>query len=174
MKKYALYCRVSSAEQNTETQLVALREYCQRMGYQNAREYVDDGFSGKDQNRPAFERLLADIRAGRVDCLICWKLDRIGRSLKHLLNLFEEFKNRGIEFVSITQNINTSTPEGQMFLQLLGVFSEYERGLIVSRTKSGLERARKQGKKLGRPFGSKDGKRRRKSGYYARWQKKSK
>ena len=171
MKKYALYCRVSSAEQNTETQLVALREYCQRMGYQNAREYVDDGFSGKDQNRPAFERLLADIRAGRVDCLICWKLDRIGRSLKHLLNLFEEFKNRGIEFVSITQNINTSTPEGQMFLQLLGVFSEYERGLIVSRTKSGLERARKQGKRLGRPFGSKDSKRRRRSGYYARWQK---
>jgi DNA invertase Pin-like site-specific DNA recombinase len=169
MKRVALYARTSMADQNSETQLMALRDYCGRMGYQAAGEYVDNGFSGKDDKRPAFERLLADLRARNVDCVVVYKLDRIGRSLKHLLNLFEEFKNLGVEFISFTQNINTNTPEGKMFWQMLGVFAEYERELIVARTKAGLERARRQGKSLGRPCGSKDTKRRRKSGYLRRW-----
>jgi DNA invertase Pin-like site-specific DNA recombinase len=91
-----------------------------------------------------------------------------------LLNLFEEFKNRGVEFISLTQNISTVTAEGKMFWQLLGVFAEYERELIVSRTKSGLARARKEGKTLGRPAGKKDSKPRGNSGYIYRWANKGK
>jgi len=169
MKKVALYVRVSMADQNIETQKMALEDYCKRMNYEITDNYQDNGFSGKNDNRPNFERLLADVRANKVDCVLVYKLDRIGRSLKHLLNLFEEFKNLGVEFISLTQNINTNTPEGKMFWQMLGVFAEYEREMIVARTKSGLDRARKQGKTLGRPNGSKDKKRRRLSGYLRRW-----
>jgi DNA invertase Pin-like site-specific DNA recombinase len=172
MKNISIYARTSMADQNAETQLMALRDYCQRMSYQIVDVYVDNGFSGKDQNRPQFERLLGDMRTGKVNCVLVYKLDRIGRSLQHLISLFAEFKNRGVEFVSLTQQIDTQTPEGKMFWQLLGVFAEYERELIVSRTKAGLERARRQGKRLGRPKGSTDKKRRRLSGYYARWQSK--
>lgn len=174
MKKVGLYGRTSMADQNLETQLMALRDYCIRMGYQIVEEYVDSGFSGKDDKRPAFEHLLADIRANKIDCVVVYKLDRIGRSLKHLLNLFEEFKNLGVDFISLTQNISTDTPEGKMFWQMLGVFAEYERELIVARTKAGLERAKRQGKSLGRPQGSLDGRPRRKAGYLNRWIKESK
>ena len=169
MKKVGIYARVSCSDQNIETQLGPLRDYCQRIGVETQSEYIDNGFSGKDDNRPQFECLLDDIRANQLDCVVVYKLDRIGRSLKHLLYLFEEFKNRGVEFISLTQNIDTHTPEGKMFWQMLGVFAEYERELIVARTKSGLERAKRQGKILGRPKGSKDTKRRRMSGYLRRW-----
>lgn len=168
-KEIAIYIRVSTVDQNSETQTMALHDYCKRMDYVISDEYVDNGFSGKNDNRPEFERLLKDIRAGRTRCLLVYKMDRLGRSLQHLLNLFEEFRNRGVEFISMTQNINTSTPEGKMFWQMLGVFAEYERELIVSRTMAGLQRAKRQGKTLGRPVGSRDRKRRRLSGYIARW-----
>lgn len=167
--KVGIYARVSTEDQKTDTQLLPLKDYCARMNYEVSREYVDHGFSGKDNNRPAFEDLLADMRAGKIDCVVCYKLDRVGRSLKHLLNLFEEFKNRGVHFISLSQNINTSTPEGRMFLKMLMVLAEYERELIVSRTKDGLARALRQGKRLGRPKGQKDRKERCKSGYYQRW-----
>jgi DNA invertase Pin-like site-specific DNA recombinase len=168
-KDIVLYVRVSTIEQNAETQLMALRDYCQRMNYRITREYIDSGYSGKDDKRPAFEELLADVRSDKVRCIIVYKLDRIGRSLRHVLALFEEFKHKGIEFIATTQNINTTTPEGKMFFQLLGVFGEYERELIVSRTLAGLQRAKKQGKQLGRPVGKKDGRPRKKSGYFVRW-----
>ena len=174
MKKVVLYIRVSTMDQNSETQKLALEDYCKRMMYEITDIYQDNGFSGKTNNRPEFERLLSDIRANKVSCILVYKLDRIGRSLKHLLNLFEEFKNLGVEFISLTQNINTTTPEGKMFWQMLGVFAEYEREMIVARTRSGLERAKRQGKTLGRPSGSKDKKQRRKSGYINRWTKERK
>lgn len=164
-----VYVRVSSESQNVESQLFPLRDYCKRMGLASVEEYVDNGFSGKDDKRPAFERLMVDIRAGKLDGVLVFKLDRIGRSLRHLLGLFEEFKNSGVEFISLTQNINSDTPEGKMFWQMLGVFAEYEREIIVSRTLSGIAKARRQGKTLGRPTGRKDSKPRRKSGYINRW-----
>ncbi len=167
--RVVLYARVSTQDQNTDTQVTALRDYCARMGYQVAEEYVDQGFSGKDNKRPEFERLLADMRQGRLDTIVVYKLDRIGRSVIHLLNLFEEFKNRGVGFISLTQNINTQTAEGRMFLKMLMVLAEYERELIVSRTLDGLARAKRQGKKLGRPQGKKDGRPRAKAGYYLRY-----
>ncbi len=167
--KVGLHARVSTSDQNIETQLTILRDYCTRIGYEVADEYVDSGFSGKDDRRPEFERLLADVRQGRFAAVVVYKLDRIGRSLKHLLNLFEEFKARGIGFVSLSQNIDTTTPEGRMFLQMLMVLAQYERELIVARTLAGLERARREGKRLGRPKGRKDREPRRKSGYHLRW-----
>ncbi len=169
--KIGLYARVSKDEQNIETQLVALKDYCQRNNYKITETYLDNGISGSTDNRPAFNKMLEDMRNGKINCVIVYKLDRIGRSLQHLLNLFEEFKNRDIEFISLTQNINTNTPEGKMFLRMLMVLAEYERELIVSRINSGLDRARAEGKTLGRPFGSKDTKRRKRSGYLLRWQK---
>jgi len=168
--KIGLYCRVSKNEQNIETQLVALRDYCQRNNYEIVEEYLDNGVSGAKDSRPAFDKLVADMRARRFNCVLTYKLDRIGRSLQHLLNLFEEFTNRGIEFISLTQNINTSTPEGKMFLRMLMVLAEYERELIISRINGGLDRARAEGKRLGRPNGAKDTKRRKRSGYLLRWQ----
>lgn len=165
-----LYARTSKSEQNTETQLVALRDFCQRENYEAFKEYIDNGVSGAKDNRPAFNELIEDIRAKRINCVLVYKLDRVGRSLQHLLNLFEEFQNRGIEFISLTQNINTSTPEGKMFLRMLMVLAEYERELIVSRIKSGLDRARKEGKPIGKR--GPDKKRRKRSGYLLRWQNK--
>ncbi|MFA5112912.1 MAG: recombinase family protein [Candidatus Margulisiibacteriota bacterium] len=170
-KEVVLYARTSTTEQTPENQMLAIREYCARMKYKVTAHYVDDGYSGKNDKRPAFERLITDIRANKIGCVVVYKLDRIGRSLQHLLNLFEEFKSQKVEFISITQNINTQTPEGKMFWQMLGVFAEYERELIVARTKAGLYRAVKQGKVLGRPQGSKDTKRRKVSGYHQRWAK---
>lgn len=167
--KVGIYSRVSMRDQNIETQRVAIKDYCERSNLDIADEYADVGFSGKDDKRPEFDRLLFDMRTDRINCVVVYKLDRIGRSLQHLLNLFAEFKNRGVEFISISQSIDTTTPEGRMFLKLLMVFAEYEREMIVERTFEGLNRAKKQGKTLGRPNGSKDKKRRRKSGYIARW-----
>ena len=172
MKKVAVYARVSTSDQNVTTQVLPLREYCQRLGYEVIGEYADSGFSGKDDRRPAFERLLADMRAGKFDGVVCYKLDRVGRSVKHLLQLFEEFERRKIGFVSLSQNIDSTTPEGRMFLQMLMILAQYERELIVSRTLSGLERARKQGKTLGRPPGIKDSRPRTRSGYYLRYARK--
>jgi len=168
--KIGLYARVSKQDQNLQTQLVALRDYCQRNNYQIVEEYLDNGISGATESRPAFNKMTEDMRAGEINCVMVYKLDRIGRSLQHLLNLFEEFKNRGIEFISLTQNINTNTPEGKMFLRMLMVLAEYERELIVCRINSGLDRARAEGKTLGRPNGAKDTKRRKRSGYLLRWQ----
>ena len=166
MKEIVTYCRTSMTDQNTETQRLALKNFCEGMNYKISDEYIDNGWSGKNQHRPQFERLLADVRAGKVKTVMVTKLDRVGRSLQHLITLFAEFKNRGIEFISITENINTQTPEGKMFWQLLGVFAEYERELIVSRTKAGLARARAEGKQLGRPKGRKDSKPRQRKGYF--------
>ncbi|MBF0570826.1 MAG: recombinase family protein [Candidatus Omnitrophica bacterium] len=165
MRELVIYCRTSMSDQNTETQRLALKEYCQRMNYKITDEYIDNGWSGKNEHRPQFERLLADVRAGKVSCVLVTRLDRVGRSLQHLISLFAEFKNRDIEFISLSENINTQTPEGKMFWQLLGVFAEYERELIVSRTRAGLARARAEGKRLGRPKGRKDSKPRVRRGH---------
>ena len=183
--KVAIYIRVSKGEQNPETQNVLLRQYYQN----NSLEVFDiyeDRCTGKSDSRPAFDRLMADMRDKRFKTIVVYKLDRIGRSLQHLLQLFQEFNNRHINFISITQNINTTTPEGKLMLRVLMIMSEYERELIVSRTKDTLDRYQKdiedkgffvdregnKHKKLGRPKGSKDKKPERpKAGYYRRWER---
>lgn len=167
--KVAIYARVSTLDQSLNTQLLLLREYCTRQGFHDVVEYEDRGFSGKDDSRPAFQSLLKDVRENKINCVVVYKLDRIGRSIRHLLNLFEEWKSKNVEFISLTQNINTATPEGKLFWMILMVLAQYERELIISRTVAGLERARKEGKILGRPKGRKDKNPRRTSGYVERW-----
>tara|TARA_Y100000310_G_scaffold297318_1_gene330214 strand:- start:40 stop:615 length:576 start_codon:yes stop_codon:yes gene_type:complete len=170
--KVAVYCRVSTRDkQDITTQQTFLEEYAEREELEVYKIYLDIGESGSKDSRPQFDLMLSDMRIKQFKGILVYKLDRIGRSLQHLINLFEEFKNRGIEFISATQNINTITPEGKMFLRMLMVLAEYERELIVNRINVGLTRARKQGKTLGRPTGSKDTKRRRTSGYIQRWTK---
>ncbi len=166
--KVAIYARISTKEQDITTQLSYLQDYCKRNDLEVVAVYKDVGQSGSRESRPEFDTLLYSMRAGEFEGIVVYKLDRIGRSLSHLLNLFEEFKNRKVAFISATQNIRTDTAEGRMFLRMLMVLAEYERELIVSRINDGLDRARKQGKKLGRPKGKKDSKPRRKSGYYLR------
>lgn len=172
--KVAIYARVSTAEQTTETQLLPLRDYCQRNCYEIYEQYIDDGFSGKDDKRPAFERMLNDMRGKKFECIVVWKIDRVGRSLQHLLNFLAELRKRNVHFVSTTEQIDTSTPHGELIWNIMGAFAQFERSIIVSRTKAGLERAKKEGKTLGRPKGSKDLKLRRVSGYYMRWMKRGK
>jgi DNA invertase Pin-like site-specific DNA recombinase len=168
--KVAIYYRVSTADkQDIGMQQKAVRDYCSRESVEIIQEYSDVGVSGKKESRPEFDRLLNDMRNKSFDCIVVYKLDRIGRSLSHLVKLFEEFSKRDIKFISVTQSINTITPEGRMFLHMLMVLAEYERELTISRINSGLDRVRAEGRLLGRPKGSTDKKRRRTSGYINRW-----
>lgn len=170
--KTAMYVRVSTRDkQDVNTQIEYLKDYCKREGLKVFNIYQDVGESGSKDSRPQFDIMLNDMRAGKFKGILVYKLDRIGRSLSHLVKLFEEFKKRNMAFISATQAINTTTPEGRMFLHILMTLAEYERELTVNRIKAGLERARKQGKAVGKR--GKDKKRRRKAGYYARWSKKT-
>lgn len=181
--KVGIYARQSTEKQESlEFQLESIRNYCKNKNYEIVGEYQDI-MSGKTDSRPEFNKMLEDIRQGKMKAVIVYKLDRIGRSMQHLLNLFEEFKNDGVDFISITQNFNTITPEGKLMLRMLMILAEYERELIVARTKDKLdyynEQIDKHGffvtkdgrkvQKLGRPKGSKDKKVRRVSGYHQRW-----
>lgn len=172
--KILAYYRISTRDkQDIAMQIKAVRDYCLRENIEIVKEYNDIGQSGKKESRPAFDNLLTDLRKGLGEAVIVYKLDRIGRSLSHLVKLFEEFKSKNIKFISVTQNINTSTPEGRMFLHMLMVLAEYERELILSRITDGLDEAKAKGKTLGRPKGAVDKKIRRKSGYWQRWSKQS-
>ncbi len=172
--KAAIYYRISTADkQSLDMQVKAVRDYCEREGIKIFKEYSDVGQSGKKESRPEFDLMLQDMRDKLFDCVVVYKLDRIGRSLSHLVKLFEEFEKKNINFISITQAINTTTPEGRMFLHILMVLAEYERELTISRINSGLDKAKSDGKKLGRPKGAGDKKRRRTSGYHLRWDKQS-
>ena len=128
-----------------------IREYCERRGWQIAGEYVDVGISGTKEKRPELDRLLADAHRRRFDAVVVWKFDRFARSVSHLLRALETFQSLGIEFVSLTEGVDTSTPMGKMVFTVLGAVAELERSLIVERVKAGLRNARAKGKRLGRP-----------------------
>ena len=132
--KVAVYTRVSTTDQNSEIQRQEVVEYCKNRGF-NVYDIYEDIVSGMKDSRPEFDRLLYDMRNRRFDAIAVYKLDRIGRSLQHLLQLFQEFKNRDIEFISMTQNIDTSTPDGEFLVWVLMLIADYERKLIISRTK---------------------------------------
>jgi DNA invertase Pin-like site-specific DNA recombinase len=151
--KVALYARVSTAGngQDPQVQLRELREYCERRGWAVAGEYVDVGISGTKEKRPSLDRLLADAHRRRFDAVVVWKFDRFARSVSHLLRALETFKIQGIEFVSLSEQVDTSTPMGKCVFTVLGAVAELERSLIVERVKAGLRNARAKGKKLGRP-----------------------
>ncbi|CEF49033.1 unnamed protein product [uncultured bacterium] len=148
--KAAIYVRVSTLDQQTENQLLELRRYVAARGW-TAVEHVDRGVSGSTDRRPALDQLLADGRRRRFDVVVCWRLDRLGRSLKHLITLLDEFQALGLAFVSLAEGIDATTPAGKLQMHILGAIAEFERGRIRERVLAGLARARTQGKQLGRP-----------------------
>jgi DNA invertase Pin-like site-specific DNA recombinase len=149
----AIYARVSTANngQDPTMQTRELREYCERRGWAVAGEYVDIGISGTKEKRPELDRLMADAHQRRFDVIVVWKFDRFARSVSHLLRALETFRAQGIEFVSFSEQLDTSTPAGKMVFTVLGAVAELERGLIVERVRAGLRNAKAKGKKLGRP-----------------------
>jgi DNA invertase Pin-like site-specific DNA recombinase len=150
-KRAALYMRVSSGEQNTEAQERALREYVQRRDWTIHRVYRDQGLSGANSNRPALNEMLKDCRRGSLDVVVVWKFDRFARSLKALISGLELCRSLGIDFVSVTEAVDTSLPAGELVFQMIGAVAQFERSLIGERVKSGLANARAKGKVLGRP-----------------------
>ena len=151
--KAAIYARVSTANnsQDPEVQLRELREYCQRRGWETASEFRDVGVSGSKDSRPQLNRLMADAKRRRFDAVVVHRFDRFARSVSHLLRALEEFRALGIEFVSLSEQVDTSTPTGKMVFTVLGAVAELERSLIAERVRAGLRNARAKGKKLGRP-----------------------
>src|SRR5713226_4883251 len=137
--KVAIYARVSTANngQDPTMQTHELREYATRRGWMVAGEYVDVGISGTKEKRPELDRLMADAHRRRFDCVVVWKFDRFARSVSHLLRALETFKAQGIEFVSFSEQMDTSTPAGKMVFTVLGAVAELERSLIVERVKAG-------------------------------------
>jgi DNA invertase Pin-like site-specific DNA recombinase len=146
----AIYARVSTLDQEPENQLQELRRYAEARGW-TARKFIDRGISGAKERRPALDDLLRDARRRRFDVVVCWRLDRLGRNLKHLITLLEEFQALGIAFVSLAEGIDATTPAGKLQMHILGAIAEFERARIAERVRAGLQRARTQGKRLGRP-----------------------
>ena len=150
--RVALYARVSTLNgQHPEMQLTELREYASRRGWEVAGEYVDEGVSGSKDSRPALNRLMADAHRRRFDIVACWKVDRFGRSLKHLVNALADLDAYGVAFVSLRDNLDLSTPTGRLMFQIIGAMAEFELSLTKERVKCGLVNARANGKRLGRP-----------------------
>ena len=148
--KCAIYCRVSTRDQSVEMQLVQLREYAQRRGWEIADEYIDEAVSGIKKRRPGLDRLMADCQQRLVDVVLVWKFDRFARSVTHLTQALETFQALGIDFVSYSQNLDTSTPMGKMLFVIIGAVGELERDLIRERTEAGRQVARTRGVKFGR------------------------
>lgn len=148
--KAAVYARVSTVDQEPENQLQELRRYCEARGW-TAVEYVDRGVSGTKDRRPALDTLIRDAKRRRFDVLVCWRLDRLGRNLKHLVTLLEELQSVGVAFVSLGEGIDCTTPAGKLQLHILAALAEFERERIRERVLAGLQRARSQGVRLGRP-----------------------
>src|SRR5437879_5209439 len=151
--RVAIYARVSTANhgQDTTMQTRELKEYIERRGWRLAGEYVDIGISGTKEKRPELDRLMSNAHKRRFDVVCVWRFDRFARSVSHLLRALETFKALGIDFVSFSEQMDTSTPAGKMVFTVLGAVAELERSLIVERVRAGLRNARAKGKRLGRP-----------------------
>ena len=132
-------------------QLRELREYAERRGWQIVEAYTDTGVSGSKDSRPALNRLMADACRRKFDSVLVWKLDRFGRSLRHLVNALAELEALGIAFISLGDNLDLGTPSGRLMFQIIGAMAEFERALIQERVRAGLRNARAKGKRLGRP-----------------------
>jgi DNA invertase Pin-like site-specific DNA recombinase len=150
-KHVAMYTRVSTSDQHPEMQERETMEYIKRRNWTLYKTYSDKGVSGATERRPALDALLEDCRRSKIDVVVVWKFDRFARSLKQLLNALELFRKLGIGFVSCTEAIDTSLPHGEMLFQIIGAIAQWERSLIVERVRAGLQHARSQGKRLGRP-----------------------
>lgn len=151
VKRVAIYTRVSTNDQNPEIQEDELVQYVARRGWEQHKVYCDKGISGAAEKRPALTALFEDCRRRKIDVVVVWKFDRFARSLRQLLNALDLFRHLGIDFVSCTEAIDTSLPHGEMLFQIIEAIAQWERSLIGERVKAGLQHARSQGKRLGRP-----------------------
>ena len=152
-KRVALYVRVSTDEQTTDNQRRELEGVAKRSGWKIVDIYEDNGISGANgrEKRPALDKLLKDAARREFDMIAAWSVDRLGRSLQHLVGLLEELQALGVDLYLHQQGLDTSTPSGRAMFQMCGVFAEFERAMLVERTKAGLARARARGMRLGRP-----------------------
>src|SRR5215467_9830357 len=146
----ALYARVSTTDQSCDTQLLALRGYAEARGWQTL-EYPDEGVSGTRDHRPKLDAMMADVRRRKVSAVVVVKLDRLARSVHHLVTLAKELEALGVDLVVLDQGIDTTTPSGRLLFHVLAAIAEFERELIRERVVAGLRRARARGKRLGRP-----------------------
>lgn len=153
MKTVAIYSRVSTDSQTTENQERELRAIADRMGWRIAKVYRDQGVSGAKsrKDRPAFDALWKDAARRKFDLIMAWSVDRLGRSLQDLVAFLADVHGYGVDLFLHQQGVDTTTPGGKALFQMMGVFAEFERAMIRERVKSGLDRAKAQGKTLGRP-----------------------
>jgi DNA invertase Pin-like site-specific DNA recombinase len=152
MARAAVYCRVSTGEQSVDLQLDGLREYAQVRDFTVVDEYVDEGISGAKAKRPALDQLLDDAHRRQFDVVVVWKLDRLGRSLSHLIRIVDTLGSLGVDLVSLGDaGLDTTGPSGRLIFHVMGAVAEFERDLIRERTRAGVAAARRRGKRLGRP-----------------------
>jgi DNA invertase Pin-like site-specific DNA recombinase len=151
--RVAIYARVSTTNhgQDVKLQTRELAQFVEARGWNVVDEYADEGISGTKDRRPALDRLMSDAHKRKFDVVVCWRFDRFARSVSHLLRALETFNALGIAFVSLSENVDTTTPTGKMIFTVLGAVAELERSLIVERVRAGLRNARAKGKTLGRP-----------------------
>jgi len=151
--KVAIYARVSTINkgQDVDMQLNELRAYCQQKGWAIAHEYVDKGISGSKASRPQLNRLMEHASEHRFDAVLVWKLDRFGRSVRHLVNAIAELESSNVAFISLRDNIDLTTPVGRLMFNVIASMAQFERELIAERVKAGMANARSKGKQIGRP-----------------------
>ena len=150
-KKAAIYCRVSTQDQNTDMQTNDLRKYALDRGFNIVDEFVDNGISGSIKKRPALDKLMEDAKKKKFDIVLVWRFDRFARSSRHLVEALHTFKHLGIDFISYNENIDTSSPLGEAIFTIISAMSQLERDIIRERVKAGLKNAKNIGTKLGRP-----------------------
>lgn len=151
-RRIAIYARVStSGGQSVGMQLLDLRELAKRRDFELVGEYCDEGVSGSRESRPALDALLRDARRRKFDAVLVWKLDRLGRSLVHLVRLLQDLRALGVELISFSEGLDFTTTTGKLLYQVISAFAEFERDCIRERVTAGLRNARAKGKRLGRP-----------------------
>src|SRR3989475_12720129 len=149
-KTAAIYARVCTLDQNCEVQLQDLRRFAGQR-FVLYREYIDVGVSGIQRHRPQLDMLVKDARKRLFDVVLVWKFDRFARSLKHLIESLDDFSALGIDFISMTEGVDTTTPAGQLLFHIVGAVAQFERDLIAERVRAGMAHARAIGKRIGRP-----------------------
>ena len=149
--RVAIYARDSTIDQHSAMQSEDLQEFCKRREFQLIDTYIDEGVSGSKDSRPELNRLMADARKRRFDAVLVWKLDRFGRSIKHLVNAIAELEAVGVAFISFKESLDLSTPAGKLMFHMIAAMAEFERDLIRERTRAGVAFARSRGKHIGRP-----------------------
>ena len=149
--RVARYARVSRADQNSSLQLDETAQLIEHRGWKLVATYTDEGVSGSRDRRPELDQMMTAARKGKFDVLVVWRSDRLFRSLRHMVVALDELAARNVDFVSVTESFDTTTPQGRLLLHLVSAFAEFERNLLIERTKAGMAAAKRRGSPIGRP-----------------------